>query len=335
MSVGLLPSFAASVPLEFALNGIEEVHLRLLLAMSRVGIISDDDLESLSGANLSADDVRRLISEGWTRWLDQEFNFKVLGITMDFIIPSENRSKTMDFDADEEIGVILGGAPDSCVMIGPAFAAIDALCPGAGQAGIHLVEEPLFRFGIPHTPAGCLELCREAFWYGDDDECLALTELGEDASAFYIPRRADLFDGIPGWALNECKVPTCERFELLARKYEHHPVGNVLKSLAALEAMRDDDLFMQSFCDVYGEEYPLNEPPVLLRWADEDFAEIYDEHHNNYMQGECAAWVGRETFPASEEGISEVMPRILHTARKLRALDAVLNEIEDFNRAQK
>lgn len=62
-----LPVFAPEVPAVIEFTPAGERHLRLVLAMSRLGMISDDDLAGLRRTSMSASAIRTLIEKGWQR----------------------------------------------------------------------------------------------------------------------------------------------------------------------------------------------------------------------------------------------------------------------------
>jgi hypothetical protein len=327
-----LPVFAKGIPTRINLAPVEEIHVRLLLAMSRLGMVSDEDLAALMGTRPHARDVRELIEKGWQRTLDRIFDFRMLGVSATFIIPEAEYAHFQDEFGEQRVGVCFNGDLQQVIVVGRAFSAIESIAPGMGRAAMEIVHHALFHFGIPHTPSGFLEMCRMYFWSGCADEKEASEEFGEEDD---LLRYDDFFHHIPAWALLE---PECgenlsrERFRVLSEQNRHLPVGGILSALLALNALQGSGTIMPAF-DL--EECFPNEPPIMLIWEeDDDFSQIHDYHYECVLQSELPPWVGCELFFPTEAAISEAMPRILHTGAYLRALDAVLTEIEEFNHAQ-
>ena len=68
-----LPVLAPEVPAVIEFSPAGERHLRLVLAMSRMGMILDEDLASLRRTRMSANAIRVLIEKGWQRAVSGDY----------------------------------------------------------------------------------------------------------------------------------------------------------------------------------------------------------------------------------------------------------------------
>ena len=328
-----LPVIAPEVPavIEFAPAG--ERHLRLVLAMSKLGMIQDDDLAGLRRTRMSASAIRTLIEKGWTRAIGSGYEFKLISAFARLILPDEyGEEEFTDADGQPLVGLAINAAQPEWITIGPAFTAIENLLPGLGHKALQVLDSGLVHFGMPHSPSGAFEMAQQYYWMGEDDETLALEEYGEEADEADIPRRAVLFDGIPEWAYLHCPKDTPritdEEFTQLAIQYAAHPVG---KLLGALSHLREIDQNNDLFATPPDESWP-NEPPIACGWNQEtDFEALYDDNYRYHMEGgEEPPWIGCIKFAPTEEGISNALPLIRHTGLVLSALELALIHARDF-----
>lgn len=327
-----LPTFAPEVPaiIEFAPAG--ERHLRLVLAMSQMGMIADDDLAGLRRTRMSASAIRVLIEKGWQRAVGDDYEFRLISAYARLILP--NTSGDEEFtSADKEplVGVAINADRPEWITVGRAFESIENEYPGLGRTALGFLDQVLVRFGCPHTPSGMMEMCQNIYWMGEDNEDLVIEEMGgEDAD---VPRRDVLFDGVPEWAFNGYapELPRVEPddFAAHAERLSDRPVGRLMSALLKLHQINSiQGVFLDTPEEEneYGEASYPNEPPVVIEW-DEDgqFNQIIDDHHRyEDERGEYPPWVGCVMFRPDVAGIQESLPRIRHTGQVLRALDEAL-----------
>lgn len=329
-----LPVFAPQVPPVIEFSPAGERHLRLVLAMSRMGMIQDDDLAGLRRTRMSASAIRTLIEKGWQRTVSGNYEFKLLAAFARLILPDETEEQ--EFVTKEGrplVCVSINGAQPDWIAIGPLFSAVESLHPGLGRKALRTLETGLCHFGCPHTPSGAFELAQNLYWQGEEDETVALEEYGDEADEADIPRRAVMFDGIPEWSylhhIEGYTELTDSEFVELAERYSDHPVGKALAALVRLHALNaDSDNFAPPPDDA---GYP-NEPPIACGWNHEtDFEQIFDDNYRYYCEGgEEPPWIGAVKFEPTVEGISNALPLIRHTGLVLSALDTALIEIREF-----
>lgn len=240
-----LPVLAPEVPAVIEFSPAGERHLRLVLAMSRMGMILDEDLAGLRRTRMSANAIRVLIEKGWQRAVSGDYEYKLLSAFARLILPDE--AEEQEFVAEDGtplVGVAINAAQPEWMTIGPVFTAIEAMHPGLGRKALKVLESPLCHFGMPHTPGGAFELCQQLYWQGEDDETTALEEWGDEADEADIPRRAVMFDGVPEWAymthVEGHPSITDEEFHALAVQYAAHPTGKLLSALSRLLTIENE-----------------------------------------------------------------------------------------------
>lgn len=332
-----LPVFAPEVPAVIEFTPAGERHLRLVLAMSRLGMISDDDLAGLRRTSMSASAIRTLIEKGWQREVGGEYTFKLISAYARLILPHRDSEEEFSTESGEPlVGVAINAGRPEWITIGKTFSAIEALQPGLGRKALGILEGSLCHFGTPHTVGGAFEMAQHLYWYGEDDESVVLEEYGDEADDADVPRRADLFDGIPEWAYvnisKDLPYATDEEFAAATERLADHPVGKLLAALLHLDRIdSDNELFAAPYqsddCSIP------NEPPVVCGWNGEaDFDQIFDDNYRYFAEGgEEPPWSGCVMFAPTEAGISESLPRIRHTGLVLRALDTALHEARKLN----
>lgn len=332
-----LPVFAPEVPAVIEFTPAGERHLRLVLAMSKLGMISDDDLTDLSRSSMSASAIRTLIEKGWQREVGGDYTFQVISAYARLILPHRDSEEEFSTEAGAPlVGVAINCRHPEWIAIGKAFSAIEAQQPGLGRKALGILEGSLCHFGTPHTVGGAFEMAQHLYWYGEEDESVVLEEYGDEADEADIPRRADLFDGIPEWAYvnisDKLPIASDEEFAAAVERLADHPVGKLLAALLHLDRIdSDNELFATPY---QNDECSMpNEAPIVCGWnAEGDFDRILDDNYRYFAEGgEEPPWIGCVMFSPSEQGISESLPRIRHTGLVLRALDAALHQARELN----
>lgn len=327
-----LPVIAPDVPVEIDLSAAGERHLRLVLAMSKLDLLKDEDLSSLRRTRMTSSTLRRLIANGLTRRFEPEFAFKTISAHVQFVLPDRSQEEQFTSDKDvPQVAMLLTSSQPEWFAVGRALTAIEDAQPGLGRTSLRYLESTLCRFGMPHTPSGALEMCQMLHWMGEDDETMAMEEYGDDAD---VPRRAVIFEGVPEWAYVGYKEGVAsiedEDFGGYVQRLADRPFGKFLALVHRLhEANKDSSA---EFFPSHDDAYP-NLPPVVFGWGTEDdYAMIFDDNYRYYAEGgEEAEHAGLTQFDATVEGISNALPSILHTASVLRALDEALTELKALN----
>jgi hypothetical protein len=328
-----LPLLASDIPAAIDFTPVGEHHLRLVLAMSRQGMIFDGDLAGLRRTDVNALTIRSLIERGWQREIGGEYDFKLISAYARLILPHPNDPvEFLSEDGQCLVGVAINAAHPEWIAIGKAFSAIEALQPGLGRKALCILENSLWRFGVPHTAGGAFDMARNLYWEGGNDESMVLQEYGDPDT----PHRAELFRDIPEWAYVDFSsaypMASDEEFAAAAVRLDDQPIGQLLAALLRLKRLDSDKaLCVTSYQD---EDYlVLNEPPIVCGWNQEnDLDRVFDDNYRYLAEGgEDAPWAGCVKFPPSVQGITESLPRVHHTGRVLRALDAALVETRKLN----
>lgn len=326
-----LPVIAPEVPATIEFSPAGERHLRLVLAMSRLGMITDDDLASLRRTRMTTSAIRTLIERGWQRAIGSDYTFQTISAYARLILPDGADEEFIGSDDTPLIGLAINASQPAWISIGKAFTAIESEVPGLGSAALRILDSALCQFGTPHTPSGAFDLAQNLYWCGEEDESLAIEENGEDCD---VPTRAGLFGEVPEWAYKtfgqERPSITDAEFVAHVERLADTPVGKLLTALLRLKELDADD---KSFAPAHEEEGWPNEPPIVCGWNDdEDFSQIFDDNYRYYCEGgDEPPWIGCVKFEPSEESISESLVAIRHTGAVLQALDKAIFEVKEFS----
>jgi PRTRC genetic system protein F len=326
-----LPVIAPEVPATIEFSPAGERHLRLVLAMSRLGMITDDDLASLRRTRMTTSAIRTLIERGWHRAIGGDYTYQMISAYARLLLPDAADEDFIGSDGTPLIGFAINASQPQWITIDKAFTAIESEAPGLGCAAIKILDSALCHFGVPHTPSGAFDMAQNLYWMGEEDETLAIEENGEDCD---MPTRAGLFQGVPEWAYKtygeERLSITDDEFAAHVERLADAPVGKMLAALLRLKELEADEKKFAPGHEGYGWA---NEPPVVCGWSDDaDFSQIFDDNYRYYCEGgEEPPWIGCVSFEPSEQSISESLTVIRHTGSVLQALDKALIEIKEFS----
>ena len=335
-----LPTLAPTIPTKIEFGGVGLRHLSLVLALSRLGLVSETQFASLSQQSLTTSALNALIETALRSKFGELFDFQVLTASTTLEVSSNDgntdhyHSNTL---ADTSIPFI-ADANTSCewVRVGPFLLELDALEPGLGRLCLVVMDRLLCWFGYPHTPSGVMDMARDWCWYGEDDETTALAELteeGSDPNDLDIVRRKDLIDGVPEWAY-ECHAKPDEwiwkttDLPALASKHINTKFGAFLAQIAFIaETLERRDEIVSFY-----EDGMALFPPVVLCWDDKDQYDcVIDDVHDREMQsGEGAPWAWVIEMGLSEGEIGKGIGSICETGRVLKALDLALSVIKEY-----
>lgn len=333
-----LPCFAPSIPTTIELAPCGVKMLRMALALSKLGAITDADLAHLSETTVSAEAVRTVVQRGWKNLLGDRFEFRVLAATCSLTIGDSMTFGAMTDDSDEiQPTLSIGAGYPEWISCGDTLEAVDDLEPGMGRFILDQLDRVLFLFGHPHTPSNYLDMASYEWWMGEEDESVVLAEMasdGVDPDDLDVVRREDLFMDVPEWAYATLPASTLELHQnpaALAAAIERlhgtrfAALADAVAELAALPT--DEDAFLRRLIDEYGEETNVLCPPVVLQWRiDGQFNALIDDHMRHFQEcdggTDIAMW---DAVPPTVEGIQEALGRISHTGDTLQALDRLLS----------
>lgn len=336
-----LPTFSPAIPTHYALNEASALQFRQALCLSRLGALPEAQLATLDGGNLSATDLDHLIAAGWSSLLDAYAGFERLSCSTRLTYGAKLEFPTSDAPQSHTLLYTVAASYPTWIGVGHVIEALDAHLPGAGIQVLEAIEHPLCLFGHPHSVTYFQSMAEYAWWYGEEDETVVLEECGEDCD---VPRRSDLFAGLPEWAFvgqvaHETKASlTWDAIEAAFADTPFAPLiaaaGKLRTLEISLELDREQQVGLRSYYDDVEEAMPA-EPAAVLYWKDErQFNQLIDDHMQTiYECGTNAPWALEWRFDPTPESIEDAMKRIAHTGHILKALDHALTLLHDLDLA--
>ena len=328
-----LPSLSPEIPTSFRTGKLDVRALKMALAMTRLGYLTDADFASLDVATLDADAVMSLLKTAWNRALGDLYDFTVSSADATLFFPRQGELDVYEEDhATAFAGVCFQSDTPEWIAGGKVFEALEANRKGLGKTALFILDCALCSFGIPHTIGGVLDMCSYSEWMGESDESLVLAEMESDEyDTSDVVRFDDVVAGVPEWAYkhnNKSKPLTVEQLDKHAKRLGSNPLGKLVAALARLKRL--DTSEKRLFSDLE-QEFEALEPPVVIGWNEpDDFSQYIDTYHDYIMQGEQSPWAGAIRFELTEQAISEAIEQIRHTGSVFKALDEVLVLIKEF-----
>lgn len=322
-----IPTLDPAIPTTITLGRCGEAHLKMIRAMLAHGMISKTEIEHLTPASVDSAVLRRLIERGWTRKLAHGNDFQILGIRLFLDFTPADRY-TEDVWSLQFLGQ---GRDMSRLAIGPQATALEALFAGAGQFVLAYVDAALSHFAhFPYTPGGAFSLASMLYWYGEDDEGAAMTQLieeGADEDELDLPTRDYLFGQMPDWAYGQAHTPVLPiaDFQERIKAFEGTPFEAVLSGAARLAVRLAEAPLRLEPC-----EGDIDDALVLLTWEPETdpIIRVLDDYCNGIMQGggevaECLASIPipldlPQEFPESLDALDQAL-QVLHLLDDLLA----------------
>jgi len=328
-----LPTLAPSIPSSVRTGTLGARQLKMVLCMSRLGLLTDTDLAGINAASVDAAAVLTILKAVWHRAVGDVYDYRLSSVVATLFFPSQGELDVYEGDADTLFaGVCYNANTPTWIAGGKVFEALEATRKGLGKTTICELDSVLWRFGFPHTIGGVLEMCRHVEWMGEDNETLMLEEYGDEVNPEDVVRFSDVVEGIPEWAYKptpEIKHLTVAQLESQAKRLGKKPLGKLVAVIAQLKQLTDA---RPLFSDMEEQEYEALEPPIIIGWnAPEQFDQYIDNFHHYQMQGESAPWVGAIRFEITEQGILEAIAHIRHTGLVLKALDEAVILIRELN----
>lgn len=319
-----VPLIAPEVPARLSFGSADPRLCHLALAMGDSGLLPDAMLDGVEVKDFDYTSLRGLLTRAWESGLGAAFAFEVLAIHLVVAFP-RGEDVFEDGDRDDCMAHVVCAQP-RWINVKPAIQLLEDHAPRLGARALELIDCVLSRLGIPFTPSGAAWMASMCYWFGEQDETLALEEAGEEY-ADDIPRRADLFEGIPEW-VHDFKPTANEREHRRHFRASRTAPVAVRRLVSALEALRV--AYLASREDMLGgpEEYEYCDPAVVLQWDNhESLSRIFDDHWQSAMQSETAPFALGASHATDAAGISELLRRVRNTGRVFKALDAVLVEV--------
>lgn len=332
-----LPVIHADVPKRYTLNQASALQFGQALCLSRTGAIQPAELETLCANSLSAIDLDRIIAAGWTHLLGDFAEFNSLSVTTRLMYGTQLDFPTSDAKQDRPILFSVAAAYPTWISIGSAIEHLESHCPGTGVLLTDALDRVLCLFGQPLTVSCFQQLAEYTWWYGEEDETAVLDECGEDCD---VPRRDDLFAGLPQW-LYDYKVAASVReqvtWDAVSNAFASTDDAALIAACRALTTLpiqhdREAEEGLLPYGDEVEESIPV-EPPVVLYWKEQaQFNQLIDDHMQQfYESGNNAPWALEYRFYPNATSISDALKRITHTGNVLKALDHALTLLSDLN----
>lgn len=330
-----LPAVDAAIPAVIEFDTHAPGTASMALAMHGSGLIDADDLAPLDASDLSSAAVRGLVERGWRRSFADEYQFSVLSAICTVGLPKGTERHPFfsgdGYDVPCCVVAINSAAPEA-ITIGPTILALEALQMGLGRTALDIINDGLASFGVPYTPRGAFWMAQFLYWRGSEDETDVYEEyksMEENPDDLDIPKRAEVFEGIPEWAYagggkDQPKRLSKKRFAKAVKRFSAHELGPLLSVLATLQGLNEHPSLLLPPPD----EYECPEPPVLLYWSkDDQLQRVFDDHYQCQMEGETAPYLRGMDVAINEKGISDVLPLVRHTGKVLKTIDDALVEI--------
>lgn len=331
-----LPDISADIPavMDFGTHG--ERHLRLALAMNRVGMVEQVQLGSLRPARFNSKALSHLIESNWMREVAPLFDFKVISAHATLTIPTDDNEEWENTKNQPMCGVIINANAPEWIAVGKTMEALEKAKPGLGRKALDILDHVLSWFCMPFTPGGAYQMAQMLYWEGENDEKGVLERYaaeGEDTSDVW--KRDELFDGVPDWAYDyQAKKPKKlddSAFARIAKKMATGPYGPLLSCLARLNTLLSQD--KRDLRCSPPDEYQCTEPMVVLHWNEvDDLNRVFDDFWQFESQGEQSPWMGSISFALTEEDLTNALVRVRHTGHMLKALDDSLVALLDLTK---
>lgn len=214
--------------------------------------------------------------------------------------------------------------------VGAAIERLERSVAGLGALALSLIEAQS-RFAYPvFTPRLCAEAASILYWYGEEDEAVALEEAcGDDAQAraemvAQMVTRGGLAQAFPPWALDrEACVLDPALLPSIAATGEEPFVREAARLLMELRTLTVGDEFTPP---MDGEFIGFG---ALLSWRCDDVTvRVYDDLVNMAQEGECCEWIGEVEFDLdAPEALARWQRRMGRHFAVIRLLDALIHHL--------
>ena len=327
-----LPTLDPCIPKSFRTGTLGVRQLKMMLAMSRLGLLTDDDLAGINAATVDAGIVMATLEAAWLRAVGDVYEYKLNSAYATLIFPDLG-----ELDVHEEnsvslyAGVVYQSSQPEWIAGGKVFEALEEAHKGLGKTVISEIDSVLSRFGCPHTINGVLDMCSRTEWMGEENEKVMLEEYADEVNTDDVVRFVDVVEGVPEWAYKpdpDFKYLTSDQLDRQVKRLGNNPLGKLVEVIARLARL----LNAQPMFSELEQDYEPLDPPVVIGWNfPEQFDQYIDNYHHYQMEGESAPWSGAIRFEITESGISTALSHIRHTGSVLKALDEAIILIRDFN----
>ena len=307
-----LPLLDASIPVSITPRSARLRGATLARMLHDAGVLDDSTLPEHVGR-----DPWQVSQVALTAWL----NCRLKGLRCfhpKFVFAIEEEQGA---GASETVGLVTWYSRSDTWYIGEALEAIEATCPRVGRSILHALESVSWRTLPLFTPNEAIGCSSHIYWYGEQDEKMALDEhCGDDQEQREEMRESmitlDAFEAAyPTWALHwqQPLRPLKPRaLRRLAATLPNGPLRELHELAASLLALSlperpglDDDGLNGEFCGYAGALCWRADDCMTLRIADDLLQMIYEtgegyEHCGQVRiriddAGDMRAWTSRMT----------------------------------------
>jgi PRTRC genetic system protein F len=226
--------------------------------------------------------------------------------------------------------------------VGAALEALEAMQTGLGQTVLTAIDH----IGVLLIPAftawDAMGVAQEHYWYGEQNEEVALEEMcGDDETEREAMRdgmvtRKMIDEAFPAWATTWPKSRKTVSQRVLATVAESarsRKVRRVASLVLALKQLR-----LKDECRPKGDGWFIGFGPVLV-WRNGDvLARIFDDFCNDACQAEYVDWCGEHRFDLEDESSVEAWMKLMKPRLDgIRLLDNLIFELSagDWRRIPK
>jgi len=320
-----LPSLGAVVP-EFAEVADRSKWAQIALLWLDAGYLPE---------TAAPEEAHKLVRQAASNWLEQHcgdpqhlgFKFGIACSSDDILGYSMYRNADDAYRDDGHWFFYTVANPHSWRALGPKIDAIEAACPGLGQAVLHGLDLGGWRAGVPLLTVSFLRCMAERhLWYGlsEQDEWEDEVRNGgaeqEDIDLAFSPKRFD--SGFPQWVMNPSpKLFRSRRLRDLAKG--EGTVAEVAGALLPIARYVERGISSGTLEDTDLESAVCT---AVLRWDHDDVvSRVIDDLDESLNQCECMTdLTGIESVPTDGAGFRRWLRTRTQTLDLIKQLDRLV-----------
>lgn len=230
----------------------------------------------------------------------------------------------------------------SAFVVGEALERLEAIHPKLGATVLSVIDRTSAKLIPTFTPWDAMGTAQDYYWYGEQDESVALEEqCGDDPNEREAMReqmvtREKIDAAFPPWATQwpgQRKRLSRRALQAIAGRARSRRVRALVSDLLALEALDLSDEFLPD-----GDGWFVGYGAVLT-WKPDDIAvRIFDDFANDAVQGDYVDWMGEFDFSIEEpDALRRKLGAMEVRFAGMRLLDGLIHELSsgDWHRVPK